>query len=158
MGTTDPNDTMTLTGIIKTINEIDNDRLIVSRDTNNEAQADSEVINAIYLTTHAHQVILALEVDLHIGIMNMPALYLLFATCDVSNMEAHKHTLADRKCIPSLEQIKANLMRRNFPAHQVEALIQLHSNKIASNVRNSKESSSSSKIPRKAPKTKKLVS
>ena len=48
------------------------------------------------------------------------------------------------KCTPSLEQIKTNLMIRNFPAHQAEAMAQLHSSRIIPYIRHSQASNSSS--------------
>ena len=58
-----------------------------------------------------------------------------------------QHLLADRNCTPSLEQIKTNLMSRNFPAHQAEAIAQLHRSRIVSNIRYSQASNSSSDTP-----------
>ena len=58
-----------------------------------------------------------------------------------------KHTLTDRKCTTSLEQIKTSLMNRNFPAYQTEAIAHLHSNRVMSSIRHSQTSSSSSEIP-----------
>ena len=63
-----------------------------------------------------------------------------------------QHTLADRKFIPSLEQIKTNLMSRNLPAHQAEAMSKLHSTRIVSNIRHTQASSSSSQIPTQSTK------
>ena len=57
-----------------------------------------------------------------------------------------QHTFADRKCTPSLEQIKTNLMNRNFTAHQAKAMDQLHSSRIVSNIRHAQGSNSFSEI------------
>ena len=45
-----------------------------------------------------------------------------------------KHTLADRKCNPLLEQIKTKLMNRNVPAYQAQAMAQFNSSTIVSNI------------------------
>ena len=41
-----------------------------------------------------------------------------------------RHTLADRKCTPSVEKIKINLMNRNIPAKQAEEMAQFHASRI----------------------------
>ena len=41
-------------------------------------------------------------------------------------------------------------MSRNFPAHQAEAMAQLHSRRIISNIRNTQENKSSSNIPKQS--------
>ena len=61
--------------------------------------------------------------------------------------DSSKHTLADRKYTPSFEQIKTNLTNHGFPANQAEAIAQLHSSKIVSNIRHSQSSNSPSEIP-----------
>ena len=48
------------------------------------------------------------------------------------------HTLADRKCTPSLKQSKSNLMNRNIPVDQAEAMAQLHTSRAISSIRHSK--------------------
>ena len=58
-----------------------------------------------------------------------------------------QNTHADRKCTSSLELIKTNLMNRNLPENQAEAMAQLHSNRIVSNIRHSQARNSSSETP-----------
>ena len=55
----DTNDTPIPTDRIKAINETPHGRLIASRETNHQAQTDSETTRAIFLTAHAHQVVFA---------------------------------------------------------------------------------------------------
>ena len=59
----DLSDTMIPTDTIKAINEIALDQLADSRDTNREAQVDSEKTRAIIMTAQAHQVAFASEID-----------------------------------------------------------------------------------------------
>ena len=61
----DPSDLMTPTDTIKAINETALDQLIDSSDTNREVKANSETTHAIDTNAHAHQVVLALDVDVH---------------------------------------------------------------------------------------------
>ena len=68
---------------IKAINETSLDVLINSRDTNHEALANSETNRTIVLTSHAHQVVFALEIDAHAGATNIYELNHHYATCHV---------------------------------------------------------------------------
>ena len=75
MEITDPNDATIPIDIILFINEIVHDQLISHRDTVHvtEAQADSARTHSIVLIAHAHQVVFALEIDIHAGIINISA-------------------------------------------------------------------------------------
>ena len=79
----DPHDTMNNTTLIKAINETAYDRKIVSKDTNHEARTDSKTTHAIILTAHAHQVRLALKIDVHVEVMNIHVLTHPYAKCHV---------------------------------------------------------------------------
>ena len=57
--------------IIKTIKEIAHDRLVASRDMNDEAQTDSGTAHANVLIAHTHQDVFALEIDAHVGVLNI---------------------------------------------------------------------------------------
>ena len=61
-----------------------------------------------------------------------------------------QHILLDRKCTPSLEQIKTNSLNRSLLAHQNKAMVQLHSSRIVYNIRYSQENNSS---PEKLPQS-----
>ena len=85
----DPNDAMIPTDAIQVFSEIAHDRLIASRDTSHEAQTDSGATHAIVWTAHAHQVIFALEIEAHMGVMNVHVLTHPCTTCHVSDLAAH---------------------------------------------------------------------
>ena len=85
----DPNDTVIPTGIIKAIKETAHDRLIAFRDTNNEARTDYEITHAIALINHAHQAVFALQIDVHVGEMNIHVLIHPYATCHVLDVGVH---------------------------------------------------------------------
>ena len=79
----DPNDTVILTDIIKTINEITLNQLVDSRDTNLEARTYSETTRTIVLNAYALKVVFALEIDGHVGAMNIHLITHLYETCYV---------------------------------------------------------------------------
>ena len=79
----DPNDTMIPTDTIKAINRTALDQLIDFRDTNREAQANTETTRAIIMTSHAHQVVFASEIDAHDGITSIHVLTRPYAACHV---------------------------------------------------------------------------
>ena len=83
METTDPYDTIIPTYIIKAISETAHDRLIDSRDTSRKAQVNSETIRAIFLTADAHKGFFALQIDVYVVLMNIPALIHPYATLRV---------------------------------------------------------------------------
>ena len=85
----DPHDTMIPIDIIKFINGSALDRLIDSRDTNREAQANTKTTRAIIMTAHVQQVVFASEIDTHDGITNMQVLTCLYATCHVLDVAVH---------------------------------------------------------------------
>ena len=57
-----------------------------------------------------------------------------------------QHTLADRKCTPSLEQNNTNLMSCSFPTYQAQEMAHLRNSRIVSNIRPSLASNSSFEI------------
>ena len=85
----DQHDTMTPKDIVKVINVTAIDRLIDSIDTNSEAKADTEITRAIIMTTHAHQIVSAWEIDAHDGITNIHILTHPYATCNVLDVAVH---------------------------------------------------------------------
>ena len=85
----DPSDTIIPTDTIKTINETALERLINSRDTNREAQADSGAARAIVMTAHAHQVVFASEIDVRDGETNIHEQTHPYATCHVLDVTFH---------------------------------------------------------------------
>ena len=85
----DLHDTMTPIGIIKVINGTALDLLIDSRDTNHEAQVDTESARKIIMTAHAHKVVFASEIDAHDGMTNIHLLPRPYAICLVSDVAAH---------------------------------------------------------------------
>ena len=91
MDITDIRDKTIPIDIFKAIIETTNDQLIASRYTiqATEAKVDSKIIHAIVLTAHAHQATLALYIDFHAGIMNIPTLTYPYAKCHVSYELAH---------------------------------------------------------------------
>ena len=89
MNNIDLYDTMTHIDILKAINGTTLDRLIDSRDTNREAQADTETTRAIIMTVHAHQVGFASEIDAHDGISNVHVLIHHNSVCHVLDVAAH---------------------------------------------------------------------
>ena len=88
MEITDPNNTMIPTDIVTFISKMIQDRLIASRDTNHEAQIDSEKTHAIVLTAYTDQVVFALEIDVPVRVMKIHALNHPYATCYVSDVVA----------------------------------------------------------------------
>ena len=94
MKITNPNDKKIPIDIINVINKIAYDQIISSRDTIHliETQVDSETVHVIVLTTHAHQVVLALEKYVYVKIMNVSALIYPNATCHASNVVAQTQT------------------------------------------------------------------
>ena len=62
----DLSDMIIPTDTIKAIKKTALDQLLGSRDTNREAQADSETTRATVMTAHAHQVVFASEIDARI--------------------------------------------------------------------------------------------
>ena len=85
----DPQEKMTPIDIIKVINRTALDRLIDSRDTNREAQADTETTHAIVMTAHVHQVVSASRIDDHDGITNIHLLTHPYVTCHVLDVAVH---------------------------------------------------------------------
>ena len=57
-----------------------------------------------------------------------------------------RHTLLHRKFIHSQEQTKMKFMNCNFPPHQAEAMVLLHSKRIISDTRHLKARNSTSEI------------
>ena len=88
----DPNDTTIPTDIIKAINDTAYDRLTTSRDTNYEARTDSKT-RAIAATAQARQIVFSLEIDAHVGVMNIHVLTHPYATCHVLDVAAHNINL-----------------------------------------------------------------
>ena len=85
----DLHDTMTPIDILKVINVTTLDKLLDSRDTNHEAQADTETSHAIVMIAHVHQVISASKTDAHDGITNIHVLNRPYETCLVLDVAAH---------------------------------------------------------------------
>ena len=85
----DPRQKMNPTDIIKTNTKIDHDQLFSFRDTSHEARIDSGTVHAIFLTTHANQVIFALEIGVHLGTMNIRVLTYPYATCHLLDVATH---------------------------------------------------------------------
>ena len=73
---------------INVISETAHDQLIDSRGTIHEAQINFEIILAIVTTGHAHQVVLASEIDVHDGIMNTHELTHPYPVCNVLDVAA----------------------------------------------------------------------
>ena len=87
-----PNNTVIPIDIIKAISNTTHDQLVTSRDTIHEAKVDFEIVHVIFLPTHAHQVVFALEIDVQVGITIIIAQVHPNATCYVSDVVAHnKH-------------------------------------------------------------------
>ena len=78
---------------IKVFSETAHDQLIDSRDAIHEAQIDSEIIHAIVTNAHAHQVVLAPEIYVHDGIINIHELTHPYAKCHVSDVAVHNTPL-----------------------------------------------------------------
>ena len=55
----DPHDTLTPKDIFKVINGSAHEWSVDSRDTNHEAKADTETARAIFMTGHAHKIVLS---------------------------------------------------------------------------------------------------
>ena len=72
---------MITTDIIKAISDTAHDRLIASRHKSHKIQVDSEATHPIVSTAHAHQVVFALEINVHVVVMNIPTLIYIYATC-----------------------------------------------------------------------------
>ena len=143
----DPNDAMIAPEIIKVISDSDLEKQTVSRDISQEAQIDSKTIHAIVLTAQAHKVVFRFGDRRPSWSNEYPRTNLSLRRMSFIGCDSSKHTFADRKCTPSLEQIKTNLMNRNFPVHKAEAIVQSHKSRIISNIRHSKASNSSSETP-----------
>ena len=91
---------------IKIISDIAHDQLIASRDTTHvtEAPVDSEENHATVLTAHTHQVAIALEIDFHVGVMNIHTLIRPYATDNVTDVIAPNIHLQISKGTPSPEK------------------------------------------------------
>ena len=85
----DPQDTMTPIDIVMVINVTALDRLINSRDTNREAQTDTETTLAIIMIAHAHQVVSSSKIDAHDGITNIHVLICPYVACHVLDVAVH---------------------------------------------------------------------
>ena len=70
----DLNDTMNYTVKIKIISGNAHVRLIASRYTSDEVLIDSGTAHTIFLTAHTHQVVFAMEIDVHFGVMSILAI------------------------------------------------------------------------------------
>ena len=77
----DPNDTMIPAYIIMAINETAHDLLIASRDMSHESRSNYKKAHSIALITNAHQIVLALEIDVYVGVINIQELSHLYAKC-----------------------------------------------------------------------------
>ena len=80
------------TDTITATNETAVNRLIDSRDTNREAQADSETTRTIFITAYAHQVVFASEIDAHDWATNIHEQthpYAIFHVFDVATHKIH---------------------------------------------------------------------
>ena len=84
-----PNDTMIPTDKIKAIDETALDQLVDYRDTNREVPADSETTHAIGITSHADQIALTLEIDVHVGATKTHVLTHPYATRHVVDVAVH---------------------------------------------------------------------
>ena len=85
----DPHDTLTPIDIFKAINGSAHEWLADSRDTNREAQADTETARSIIMTAHAQQVVFASEIDTHDGTTNIHVLTRPYATYHVLDVAVH---------------------------------------------------------------------
>ena len=79
----DPNETMIPMNIIKATNATAHGQLVASRDMNHEARSDSETTHAMFMTAHAHQVVLAFEMSFNVGVMKIHVLTYPYETCQV---------------------------------------------------------------------------